>query len=747
MYKRYLISLVFATLCALVLLPSCQEAQYEKHIAVSQSMAGEWDRSLYHELRREGAAHPEIEMTIDTCHGSADDQVDAIRQLIKRKPDVLIIQPIQVEKVQPVMSEAEASGIPVVLISEAPPTDNYTAATFTSNVEIGKRIVEYIGFAFLYPHKMLFILGPEWSDPTQQRLIGFHQAIDELNDAVVVDSCYTDWTYQQGYHRIDSLLNLHPDIDVICCQNDPLALAAYDVCKKRNYKEMPLITGVDGIIGPGKGIEAVSEGRLTATCINPTCGQEAFHLALQIMQGQKVPRFTHVKPLLIVKANVQSHIIQENRLNRLTEQLDDINERFGVTFRRANVQLLFIWIGISVFLLTVLFGVYSFNSYKARVRMHKELEKSTQSKLDFFTNVSHSFRTPLTLIDDPIKTLLAEGGLSTRQEEMLSLVEKQTGKLQKLCQDVLNVLQSDLLKNGASLDQIARKTVEGTLTPESIRNRHFGEAAPAEEKQQSKKIDTVFTKASEMNSKTILIIDDNADVRHYLSMILEKKNYLVLTAPNGAEGLVVARNNIPDLIICDVMMPVMNGMDCCRELKSNTMTSHIPVLMLTAYALDDQRIMGYQAGADAYITKPFNTDVLCARIQNLIESRKHMDTRYDHKEQMERAELSEYDRKFVNSFHDYVVQHMTNVDLDVQQLSDAMNMSRVQLYRKCKSLTGKSPVEVIRNIRLKEATRLLKETQDTISEIAYEVGFSSPSYFAKCYKDEYNISPTEVRNT
>ena len=190
-------------------------------------------------------------------------------------------------------------------------------------------------------------------------------------------------------------------------------------------------------------------------------------------------------------------------------------------------------------------------------------------------------------------------------------------------------------------------------------------------------------------------------------------------------------------------MPVMDGLECCSRLKSDEVTSHIPVLMLSAYALDDQRIEGYKSGADAYMTKPFNSEVLMARIRNLLLSRRHIDTGQENtQEQMKQAEFSSVDTIFVTRLQDFIIANMANSDLSINDLCGEMHMSRVQLYRKCKSLTDVSPVELVRNLRLQKAKHLLESSQLSVSEIAYEVGFSSPSYFAKCYRDQYGVSPT-----
>ena len=240
----------------------------------------------------------------------------------------------------------------------------------------------------------------------------------------------------------------------------------------------------------------------------------------------------------------------------------------------------------------------------------------------------------------------------------------------------------------------------------------------------------------------VLIIDDNVDIRTYLRTVLSEK-YNVSEAADGKAGLELARKIVPDIVLSDIMMPVMDGLAFCQQLKTDKAISHIPVILLTARSLDEQRAEGYEHGADAYLSKPFSLRLLLSRIDNLIESRKKLNQTWSKGvEDDEIGNISnEIDKSFLKQLRKIIQENLANSDLSVEQIGDEIGLSRVQLYRKVKALTGYSPVEIVRKARLTRARHLLQTTERTVSEVAYAVGFSTPSYFSKCYKDEFGENP------
>lgn len=251
------------------------------------------------------------------------------------------------------------------------------------------------------------------------------------------------------------------------------------------------------------------------------------------------------------------------------------------------------------------------------------------------------------------------------------------------------------------------------------------------------------------NRPTVLVIDDNTDIRQYERTLLQDE-YVVLEAADGKEGLAVALKEVPDLVICDVMMPVMDGLEFTKQLKTNTATSHIPVIMLTAKNLEEHRAEGYEHGADSYITKPFHSKVLLARIENLLRQRQLLKNLYQGTKEAEKeiseARLEDRDKQFLKQLQAIIQKNLSDSEFGVEDMGQQIGLSRVQLYRKVKAMTGSSVVDLLRKARLAKARRLLETRSMSVSEVAYEVGFSAPSYFTKCFKEEYGMLPGDVGN-
>ena len=527
------------------------------------------------------------------------------------------------------------------------------------------------------------------------------------------------------------------------------------------------------------------------------------------------------------------------------------------------------------------------------IQLSHQLEEATHAKLVFFTNISHDFRTPLTLVADPVEHLLADNTLSGDQHRMLMLIQRNVNILLRLVNQILDfrkyengkmeytpvpvdILSSfegwnesflaaarkkhihfsfdnmpdtdfrtladvekleriyfNLLSNAFKFtpengkvtvrlstltkedNRWIRFTVSNTgsmISAEHIRSifdrfykidmHHAGSgiglalvkafvelhggtiSVESDEKQ-----GTVFTvdlpvrtcdthtvedlltssasfassvsESSSLNdalsigeeekpgksydpSKTsVLIIDDNADIRSYVHGLLHT-DYTVIEAADGSEGIRKAMRYVPDLIISDVMMPGIDGIECCRRLKSELQTCHIPVILLTACSLDEQRIQGYDGGADSYISKPFSSQLLLARVRNLIDSHRRLKQFFGDGQTLAKEDVCDMDKDFVEKFKALIDAKMGDSNLNVEDLGKDMGLSRVQLYRKIKSLTNYSPNELLRIARLKKAASLLASSDMTVAEIGYEVGFSSPSYFAKCYKEQFGESPTDL---
>jgi len=244
----------------------------------------------------------------------------------------------------------------------------------------------------------------------------------------------------------------------------------------------------------------------------------------------------------------------------------------------------------------------------------------------------------------------------------------------------------------------------------------------------------------------ILVVEDSADVREYIRGALEPQ-YLVKEAKDGEEGLRQAGEIVPDLIICDVMMPGKDGFEVCREIKNDRATSHIPVILLTARAGEDSIVQGLEAGADDYITKPFSTRILLARIKNLIDLRRQSQQNLGREMTLQpaKAAVSRIDQEFLKDMQNVINENLSDTEFNVDQLSRKLYMSHATVYRKIHALTGENPGDFIRTCRLKRGAELLKAGKGNVGEVAFEVGFSSTSYFIKCFKEKFQQLPSEYQ--
>ncbi len=336
-----------------------------------------------------------------------------------------------------------------------------------------------------------------------------------------------------------------------------------------------------------------------------------------------------------------------------------------------------------IFLLLVLI-IIIYRYYLQKARIAEERNKMEREQLDFYTQVSHELRTPLTLIEGPLSQLAETKDLQQAGAEasgLFAIIQRNTHQLTQLINKMLNVQAT------GSIDDMTAS---------------MQESIPLES--HTKTAETEQPHAEDLS--TVLIVDDNADIRAYLRTILQDR-YQVNEAADGQQGLAIANEIVPDLIVSDVMMPVMNGLEFCQRVKSGTATSHIPVILLTARALSQHQIEGYESGADAYITKPFSADVLLARIGNLLKSRLVLKNLFgvenskDHEKASNTPQTIIKEDAFLLKFRDYIEKNLSDSDLSVETIGAELGLSRVQLYRKMKALTGQSPVELLRTARLR----------------------------------------------
>jgi DNA-binding response OmpR family regulator len=243
--------------------------------------------------------------------------------------------------------------------------------------------------------------------------------------------------------------------------------------------------------------------------------------------------------------------------------------------------------------------------------------------------------------------------------------------------------------------------------------------------------------------ETILIVEDDAELMNYLGNSLTE--YHVKLAKNGLEGYNMATEIQPDLIISDIMMPEMDGLELCQKLKSNIITSHIPIILLTARSLVEQKVEGYETGADDYIEKPFNDSLLLARIKNLIDSRKKLRERFlkDFILEPKEIELASADEKLIHNVIILIEKNLSESGFNIDEMCKQFYLSRSHFTRKIKQLTGLSPIELLTSFRLKRASKLLIQGKISISEISYMVGFEHPNSLSRSFRKEFGMSPSE----
>ena len=446
-------------------------------------------------------------------------------------------------------------------------------------------------------------------------------------------------------------------------------------------------------------------------------------------------------------------------------------------------------------------------------RLNEEVLELTHSRLVFFTNISHELRTPLTLIADPVEMLLEDSGIKGKSRELLKMVQRNALALQQLVSNILDfrkiqngkmelkLYRFDIVKTltmwvGDFQLTAERKQIRLHLDVDDLKGSHemiadqdkisrivfnllsnalkytpaggeifvslkdeganlrldVKDTGKGISQDEADKIFERFFQAKGAASGTgigLALVKSFVELHHGEARVeseLGKGSDFIVVIPREQDAL----KEVPDLVICDVMMPVMDGLELTEQLKTNTATSHIPVIMLTAKNLEEHRAEGYEHGADSYITKPFHSKVLLARIENLLRQRQLLKNLYQGTKEAEKeiseAHLEDRDKQFLKQLQAIIQKNISDSEFGVEDMGQQIGLSRVQLYRKVKAMTGSSVVDLLRKARLAKARRLLETRSMSVSEVAYEVGFSAPSYFTKCFKEEYGMLPGDVGN-
>lgn len=722
----------------LAIISSCSTGDKKYRIGVSQCSDDIWRDKQNTELKMAAYFHDNVELKFAAAYDSDERQIQQIDSLVNEGIDLLIVAPNQIATISPAIDRTFEKGIPVIVFERKTNSRKYTAYMGADNYEMGKIMGEYIATRLHGKGKLMEVMGLNGSSPSIERHNGFRDALKDYPQLEVIAALQGDWTEPTAYKQVKEWNLKHPDIniDLVFGMNDRSAIGARKAFSE-TQKSLPLFCGIDGLPGENGGIQQVRDSLLEASYIYPTHGDQLLQLALDILDGKPYKKETSLVSALVTRDNARVLQLESEEVTRLSKNVEQLHLTADSYLQQLASQRLFTLFSIAfiILLLLLAFAFYLYNRQKKRI--HSERQKLEREQLNFYTQVSHELRTPLTLIEGPLTQLAETEDLQNASKEttnMLAIVRRNTRQLTQLINKMLEV------QVGGIQEASNTKTDDSYVTKEIST-----ESAPN------------ILETEQPQDTSVLIVDDNDDIREYLRTILQDK-YQVFEAEDGQKGLALAQEQVPDIIVSDVMMPVMNGLEFCQNIKMNEITSHIPVILLTARALNSHQIEGYKSGADAYITKPFQPDLLLARIGNLLRNRhllkdlwgtsSNATKKEDKTATTENTLLSSEgtrENAFISRFKKVVEERMTDSELSVETIGSELGLSRVQLYRKVKALTGSSPVDLLRKARLNKAQQLLQTTDLSVSEIAYQVGFTSPSYFTKCYKDEYGKVPGESR--
>lgn len=901
-----------------LLLSSCvfNKKQKVKVIGVSQCSDDPWRKTMNDEILREASFYPDLQIKMKTAYDSNQKQIRDIESFIAEGVDLLVVAPNEAVPLTPVIEKAMKEGIPVILVDRKISTGLYTAFVGADNYQIGKEVGVYAANCLKGKGTIAEIRGLEGSTPSIDRHNGFMSIIKNYPGIQVVFQDHAEWLRKNAKEKMKKALDNGIQVDLVFAHNDEMANGVHDALSVDVGAKKPILIGIDALPTASGGIQRVLDGVLDATFIYPTGGDKVVQTAVKILDKEHFDKENILYTAVVDKTNARVLKLQTDQIIHHQNRINDLNVVLDKNLTQYSTQRQILFATFATLLLIMLLVFLLFRSLRLKnkannileqknrainkqkeelseqrdqlITLSKNLEEATQAKLVFFTNISHEFRTPITLLHGPLETIAKNEHLSQDGSRLVQIMRKnvlvlmrlidqiiefrkyENGKMQaqftlgnlksfideacdsfielshkkhihftfsatdddftvwfdsekmeEICYNlfsnaikytpekgrisvhlskekmddesyaVITVLDTGIGISEQHINQIFDRffridqTVSGSglglaLTKVLVelhkgridvkstvgKGSEFKVSIPFKQKDIaiSEKYPTLTHFANRddtiefyedkeddscaehlENGKTlILLVEDNADVRLYIKSLL-KDDYDIIEANNGQSGLYKAMKYVPEVIISDVMMDVMDGFELCKQIKENLTTSHISVVLLTACTQDEQRVIGYNSGADSYLSKPFNESVLKTRIKKILENRERVKAFFQQNLTfgVRKEIVTEIDKNFIDRFRAIVYENLVESDLNVDEIGKNMGLSRVQLYRKIKSLTNYAPNELVRNIRLKAAEQLMLNSEKNISEIAYETGFSSPSYFTKCFKEYFNESPTE----
>lgn len=460
---KHLVCGWIGVICLLFLSVACSRKEMDYTIAVSQCSEDDWRAQMNKEILREGLFYPGVNIEVYQAHDDNTHQIKDIESLIERKVDLLIVAPNEAEAITPVIEKAYDAGIPVILIDRKINSKKYTAYVGADNYEIGRRAGEYIADRLKGKGRVIEITGLRGSTPAVERHRGMMEALKATPGVQVVASAEAGWFRQKAGEVMDTLLDAHPQVDLVFAQNDRMAIGAYEKARQKNRAGQIAFVGVDAVAA---GVESVAEGKLDATFIYPTGGDKVIQVAMAILQGEPYQRENILSTALVNRANARVMQMQMKHILTLDQKIELLNHQLDDYFLRYSAQKMFLYACVVILVLVGFLFFFLVRAFWVKNRMNTELssqkqqleqqrdqlqeqrdqlivlsrqlEEATHAKLAFFTSVSHDFRTPLTLIADPINQLLEEKHLGEREKNMLEIVRKNVAVLLRLITQILD---------------------------------------------------------------------------------------------------------------------------------------------------------------------------------------------------------------------------------------------------------------------------------------------------------------------
>ncbi|MGJ1387064.1 hybrid sensor histidine kinase/response regulator transcription factor [Sphingobacterium spiritivorum] len=909
-------SLIFLFILSILLCISCQrqETKGKYTVAFSQCIGTDaWRQTMLKEMKRELSFHPEVTFLYADAQGNSQQQIKQIESLLKQDIDLLIVSPNEADPLTPIVNSIYQQNIPVIVTDRKTSSHLYNAYVGADNIAIGNLAGKYIGNMLHGRGSIALITGLKGTSASIEREKGLRESLRDYPHIHIGTVLEGKWERKIARDQAQMHIDELERNDLIFAFNDQMALGVRESLYQQNKAHNKIIIGVDALPGQGNGLEQITKGYLQGSMLYPTGGAEAIRTAMAILQKKSYQRDNLLGTVVIDSSNANLMALQSKKIELQQADIDRQQLLMNEQSKIYNNQKTILNVLITSLVLAVVFGGISIIVIKSNwnknkhlesqnreilqqqqqlIEMSKQVKESSEARNNFFTNVSHEFKTPLTLILAPLEELLKEKGISNDAKEQLQRIRRSAHKLLQLVSELIDIhkiskskitlqaapvkidsfihqaitafkplsmkhsislsytnraqvkelwfdeylmeqAMSNILSNAfkftkknGKIDVILERNTFGDhvylriidngsgISPEHLEhvfdpfyqgryspngsgiglsyvqeivNLHHGmitvsskvnegscftirlpighaHLKDAERRQsaipaapmsnQTLLIDNyssnfVEDEISFTSGKlpSILLIDDHADIRLFLKELL-KVDYNIYTADNYDRAVLIAANRLPDLIICDVMLPDKSGIDVLNSLKFDPKTSHIPIVLLTAIDSDEGKIAGLRAMADAYLTKPFNTDHLKAVIENLLYMRRELKERYISEikpaDELADRKYSELDKRFLNNLSAVVETHLSNSKLGVEDISTALKMSRVQLYRKVKSLLQCSINEYLLQRRLKKARHLIMEGLN-VNEIAEKVGFSSSAYFTSAFKKHFGMTPTAFK--